>query len=35
MPTNICFGGDDMRTAWVTLSAMGKLAKTHRGRAPA
>ena len=31
MPTNICFGGDDMRTAWVTLSAMGKLAKTHLG----
>ena len=25
--TNICFGGDDMRTAWVTCSATGKLYK--------
>jgi gluconolactonase len=23
--TNICFGGDDMRTAWITASATGKL----------
>lgn len=27
--TNICFGGDDMQDAWVTLSATGKLAKTR------
>jgi gluconolactonase len=26
--TNICFGGDDMRSAYVTLSYTGKLAKT-------
>ena len=26
-PTNICFGGPDMRTAWVTLSAAGELAR--------
>ena len=25
MPTNICFGGPDLRTAWVTLSTTGKL----------
>ena len=25
MPTNICFGGKDMRTAYVTLSLTGKL----------
>ena len=25
--TNIAFGGPDMRTAWVTLSATGQLAK--------
>lgn len=25
MPTNICFGGDDMRTAYITLSTSGKL----------
>ena len=25
--TNICFGGDDMRTAWITASATGKLYK--------
>ncbi len=25
-PTNICFGGPDMRTAWVTLSDSGRLA---------
>ena len=23
--TNICFGGDDMRTAWITASSTGKL----------
>jgi gluconolactonase len=23
--TNICFGGDDLRTAWVTASATGRL----------
>lgn len=27
LPTNIAFGGDDMRDAWVTLSTTGKLAK--------
>lgn len=27
-PTNICFGGPDMRTAWVTLSDIGQLART-------
>jgi gluconolactonase len=32
MPTNICFGGNDMRTAWVTLSALGKLAKAPWSR---
>ena len=26
MPTNICFGGTDMRTAYITLSTSGKLA---------
>ena len=25
-PTNICFGGTDMRTAFITLSAAGQLA---------
>ena len=25
MPTNICFGGADMRTAYITLSTSGKL----------
>ena len=25
-PTNICFGGDDMRTAYITLSDSGRLA---------
>jgi gluconolactonase len=25
MPTNICFGGPDMRTAYITLSNTGKL----------
>jgi gluconolactonase len=27
MPTNICFGGPDMRTAWITLSCTGRLAE--------
>ncbi|UFN49162.1 SMP-30/gluconolactonase/LRE family protein [Roseomonas sp. OT10] len=27
MPTNICFGGPGMTTAWVTLSATGRLAE--------
>ena len=27
MPTNICFGGADMRTAYITLSTTGKLAR--------
>jgi len=27
-PTNICFGGPDMKTAWITLSAKGELART-------
>ncbi|HSS00708.1 MAG TPA: SMP-30/gluconolactonase/LRE family protein [Kofleriaceae bacterium] len=27
--TNICFGGADMRDAWITLSGTGKLAKTR------
>jgi gluconolactonase len=26
--TNICFGGEDMTTAWVTLSGTGRLART-------
>ncbi len=26
--TNICFGGDDLRTAWVTLSGTGQLVRT-------
>ena len=25
MTTNICFGGDDLRTAYVTLSGTGRL----------
>ena len=29
--TNICFGGEDMTTAWVTASSTGKL---HRCRWP-
>ena len=28
MVTNVCFGGDDLRTAFVTLSATGKLVST-------
>lgn len=27
--TNLCFGGSDMRDAWITLSGGGKLAKTR------
>jgi gluconolactonase len=27
--TNLCFGGDDMRDAWITLSGTGKLARTR------
>ena len=26
-PTNICFGGPDLRTAYITLSAAGQLAR--------
>jgi gluconolactonase len=29
MPTNICFGGPDMRTAYITLSTSGKLVATQ------
>jgi gluconolactonase len=29
LPTNICFGGKDMRTAYVTLSHKGALAKAQ------
>ncbi len=28
MTTNLCFGGADRRTAWITLSSTGRLAKT-------
>jgi len=28
-PTNICFGGEDMRTAYITLSDQGQLAVTE------
>ncbi len=31
--TNICFGGDDMKTAWVTASGTGKLLKCRWPRA--
>ncbi len=31
--TNICFGGDDMKTAWVTASGTGKLFKCRWPRA--
>jgi len=30
--TNICFGGADMRDAWITLSGTGRLAKTRWNR---
>ena len=29
LTTNICFGGDDLRTAYITLSATGRLVKTR------
>lgn len=29
MPTNICFGGDDMKTAYITLSTTGRLAQVE------
>jgi gluconolactonase len=29
LPTNICFGGDDLRTAYITLSGTGRLASTE------
>ena len=29
LTTNICFGGDDLRTAYITLSATGRLVKTQ------
>jgi gluconolactonase len=28
LTTNICFGGDDLRTAWITCSATGRLVRT-------
>lgn len=31
-PTNICFGGADMRDAWITLSTSGRLARTRWDR---
>ena len=30
--TNICFGGDDMMDAWITLSSSGRLVKTRWNR---
>ena len=29
LTTNICFGGDDMRDAWITLSGTGQLVKAR------
>jgi gluconolactonase len=29
LTTNICFGGDDLRTAYITCSATGRLVSTH------
>ena len=29
MPTNICFGGNGLRTAFITLSTTGKLVSMH------
>ncbi len=29
MTTNLCFGGPDLQTAWITLSSTGRLVKTH------
>ena len=28
LTTNICFGGDDLKTAYITLSSTGRLVKT-------
>ena len=28
MTTNICFGGDDLKTAYITLSSTGRLVST-------
>ena len=28
LTTNICFGGDDLKTAFITLSSTGRLVKT-------
>ena len=28
LTTNICFGGDDLKTAWICLSSTGRLVKT-------
>ncbi len=33
LTTNICFGGDDLRTAYITLSTTGRLVKTTWPRA--
>jgi gluconolactonase len=33
LTTNICFGGKDMRDAYITLSGTGKLVKTRWPRA--
>lgn len=32
LTTNICFGGEDLRTAWITLSATGRLVRTEWDR---
>lgn len=29
LPTNLCFGGPEMRTAWITLSGTGQVARMH------
>jgi len=29
LTTNICFGGEDLRTAWITLSTTGRLVRTE------
>ena len=31
MTTNICFGGSDLRTAYITLATSGKLVSMHSG----
>jgi gluconolactonase len=28
LTTNVCFGGDDLRTAYITVSGTGRLLKT-------